>query len=154
MASFINDGVPHEAHSSLNEISWGNREGQKITPEEDVYYHQMLNAWQKGRTSIPIEGGESPDDVAARQRNFLDLIKSRSEDGTVLVCMHGRAMRILLCQMLNYPLASMDMFEHENLGLYMVSFSGMQFTVDVYNNTDHLKGIRTSDIKALAEGRK
>jgi len=30
----------------------------------------------------------------------------------------GRAIRILMCIILNYPLKSMDMFEHENLGLY------------------------------------
>src|SRR5262249_36223985 len=113
---FIHMGVPHEELVSLNEICWGTREGQRITPEEDAYYHWILKQWQEGKTSLPIEGGESPDEVAARQRPFLDLLKSRPEDKTVLVCMHGRAMRILLCQMLRYPLRSMDMFEHENLG--------------------------------------
>ena len=131
--------MPHEEYVALNEISWGNREGQRITPEEDAYYHHMLKEWQAGNTSIPIEGGESPDEVAARQRPFLELIKSRPDDNTILVCMHGRAMRILLCQMLHYPLRSMDMFEHENLGLYLLNYTGTQFIVELHNNTDHLK---------------
>lgn len=136
--SFIKDGIPHEEHKALNEISWGSREGQRITPEEDAYYHWILKQWQEGKTSIPIEGGESPDEVATRQRPFLELLKSRPDDKNVLICMHGRAMRILLCQLLNYPLRSMDMFEHENLGLYLIHNTGTQFIIDLYNNTDHL----------------
>lgn len=140
VVAFVKEGIPHEEFSALNEISWGSREGQRITPEEDAYYHEMLKAWQDGKTNLPIEGGESPDEVAARQRPFIELIKSKPEE-TILICMHGRAMRILLCQLLHYPLRSMDMFEHENLGLYTLPYSGIHFTVELYNNTDHLKSL-------------
>lgn len=136
---FIKDGITHEILPALNEISWGSREGQRITPEEDAYYHWILQQWQSGKTSIPIEGGESPEEVAKRQQLFIDKLKSHPEDKNVLICMHGRAMRILLCQLLNYPLKSMDMFEHENLGLYLLHYNGLHFRVDSYNNTDHLK---------------
>ena len=138
VAGFINQGIPYEEHEALNEISWGTREGQKVTPEEDIYYHWVLQQWQEGKTSLRIEGGESPEDVATRQRPFLELLKSRREDKNILVCMHGRAMRILLCQMLEHPLRSMDLFEHENLGLYLINNNGTQYSVDLYNNTDHL----------------
>ena len=137
--AFVKDGIPHEEHVALNEISWGSREGQRITPEEDAYYHQMLREWQEGKTNVPIEGGESPDEVAARQRPFIDLMQSRPEDKTILVCMHGRAMRILLCQLLHYPISAMDMFEHENLGLYLINYTGTQYSVELYNNINHLK---------------
>ena len=139
--AFIKDGLPSEAMEALNEISWGSKEGQKITPEEDAYYHWMLKQWQIGETHIPIEGGESPETVAARQLKFITRLRSRPEDKHVLVCMHGRAMRILLCQLMNYPLRSMDMFEHQNLGLYKLHHSGNQFTVELYNNGDHLIGM-------------
>ena len=146
VSSFIADGIPYEEHTALNEISWGNREGQKITPEEDAYYHDILRRWQEGETSIPIEGGDSPDEVASRQRPFLDLIKARPEDKTILICMHGRAMRILLCQILNYPIRAMDMFEHENLGLYLIHYSGSRYTVELYNNTEHLTKLKTAKV--------
>ncbi len=136
---FVADGLTTEAMVALNEISWGSKEGQRITPEEDEYYHWMLKQWQLGQTHIPIEGGESPDAVGKRQRAFIDLVKSRPEDKNVLVCMHGRAMRILLCQLMNYPLKAMDMFEHENLCLYLLHNSGSSITVDLHNNTDHLR---------------
>ena len=154
MVSFVKDGVPLEEHKSLNEISWGNREGQRITPEEDAYYHRILRQWQEGNTSIPVEGGESPEDVALRQRSFLDLLKSRSEDKTVLICMHGRAMRILLCQLLQYPLQSMDKFEHENLGLYLLHYTGTEYTIELYNDTGHLTKLRAAHEAALIASKK
>jgi broad specificity phosphatase PhoE len=138
---FIDRGIPHEAHAGLNEISWGSREGQAITPEEDAYYHWVLKQWQEGNTSMPIEGGESPAAVALRQKPVLDRILSREEDETILICMHGRAIRILLCQMLNYPLKSMDMFEHENLCLYLLNYTGSMFSIEKHNDKAHLKNV-------------
>jgi len=153
IASFINDGLPFEEHIALNEISWGNREGQKITPEEDAYYHDILRRWQEGETSIPIEGGESPDEVAFRQKPILNIIRSSNSDKPILICMHGRAMRILLCQFLNYPLGSMDMFEHENLGLYLLTRTQNQFTVDLYNNTDHLAVLKGKVMRVMTSAK-
>jgi broad specificity phosphatase PhoE len=141
VAGFIESGIPTENLSGLNEISWGNKEGQPITPEEDAYYHWMLNQWQLGNTSERIEGGESPEDVAKRQEQALAHIMSHQAEHNVLVCMHGRAIRILLCRLLNYPLKSMDMFEHENLCLYLVEQTGTHFTVRKYNDTAHLKNL-------------
>lgn len=154
ITSFINGGMQSEPQSGLNEISWGNREGQRITPEEDAYYRWLLNQWQEGKTSIPIEGGESPEQVALRQRPFLELLKSRAGDRTVLVCMHGRAMRILLCQFLHYPLRCMDMFEHHNLGLYLIHSTGYQCMIDLYNTTDHLSGLATLTEAAFMQAKK
>ena len=145
--SFVKDGRHTEAIAGLNEISWGTREGQRITPEEDEYYHWLLGQWQEGHTEIPIEGGESPDEVALSQKPFLDMIRSDRREGNLLICMHGRAMRILLCQLLHYPLRCMDMFEHHNLGLYLIHYSGTQFVIDLYNNTDHLSSLKAVKVK-------
>lgn len=139
--NFIGMGIPHESLPELNEISWGNKEGQKITPEEDAYYHWMLRQWQEGETNHKIEGGESPDDVALRQKRAIKLIMSRDNDKNILVCMHGRAIRILLCLLLNYPLKSMDMFEHTNLCLYLLNQTGTMFSIEKYNYTGHLVGL-------------
>lgn len=137
---FINDGVSHEVVPELNEINWGTREGVKITPEEDEYYHSVIKQWQEGNVTLEIEGGESPQQVFDRQTKALDIILSNKEEETILICMHGRAMRILLCQMLNYPLNCMDMFEHSNLCLYKLNYTGRMFSVELFNYTAHLNG--------------
>jgi broad specificity phosphatase PhoE len=135
---FIESGIPTEALAGLNEISWGTKEGHKITPEEDEYYHYMLKQWQLGNTSLRIEKGESPDDVVARMKPAMDHIMAQPNEETILICMHGRAIRILLCHLLNYPLKSMDMFEHQNLCLYLLNYSGSMFSLERYD-TDHLR---------------
>lgn len=136
---FLDLGIPTESLAGLNEICWGTKEGFKITPDEDQYYHHMLKQWQLGNTTMRIEGGESPDDVVRRMKPAVDHIMSRSDEKTVLICMHGRAIRILLCILLNYPLKSMDMFEHENLCLYLLHHTGNAFTVRLHNDVSHLR---------------
>ncbi|MBU6121231.1 histidine phosphatase family protein [Hymenobacter siberiensis] len=136
---FLDLGLPHEAHSGLNEISWGVREGTRITIEEDAEYRQVLAGWETGDTHARLTGGESPEEVAARQRPFIELLKTRDYEETVLVCMHGRAMRVMLCQLLNYPLSHMQGFEHSNLCLYKLEFTGTVFTVKNFLDVSHLQ---------------
>ncbi len=143
--AFLDLGIPHEPHAGLNEINWGHKEGQRITPEGDVYYHQLLEQWRQGSVHIPIKGGESPQTVQDRQKPVLDLILSRPEEKNILICMHGRAMRIFLCLMLHYPIAEMDWFEHENLCLYKLTYTGSLFTIDAFCDTEHLKQPDTFD---------
>ena len=142
IVQFAQLGIPVEALSGLNEISWGKKEGQPITPEEDEYYHYMLDQWQKGNTALRIEGGESPDEVVNRMKPAVDHILKNEKEQTILICMHGRAIRILLCYLLNYPLKSMDMFEHENSCLYIVNYTGTMFHVELHNDISHLKDLK------------
>lgn len=141
VANFIESGIPHESLSGLNEISWGEKEGQKITPEEDQYYHWMLRQWQLGKTGERILGGESPEDVILRQKPAIDYIIGKEDESTILICMHGRAIRILLCHLLQYPLKSMDMFEHQNLCLYVLNYTGSMFNVERHNDITHLQSL-------------
>ena len=134
---FIDRGIPYQALAGLNEISWGTKEGHPVTPEEDEYYHFMLDQWRMGKTYLKIEGGESPEDVVNRMKPAVDHIMGKQDERTILICMHGRAIRILLCHLLHYPLKSMDMFEHQNLGLYLLNYSGSMFTVEKYNDDTH-----------------
>jgi broad specificity phosphatase PhoE len=136
---FIDIGIPHVPLAGLNEISWGEKEGHTITPAEDEYYHYVLNQWQRGHTDLRIEGGESPEEVVKRLKPATDFILSKTDEKTILVCMHGRAIRILLCYLLHYPLKSMDMFEHKNLGLYLLNHTSSMFSIERYNDVTHLR---------------
>jgi len=144
VSSFIGVGIAHECYAGLNEINWGNKEGTKITAEEDNYYRWLLMEWQKNRISLRIDGGESPEDVAVRQRPVIERILSRDDEHTILICMHGRAIRVLLCQLLNYPLSAMDIFEHKNLGLYILNHTGSMCSVELFNDVNHLTNVTPS----------
>ncbi len=122
---FLDLGLPHTVVPGLNEISWGIWEGTRITTEENAYYHEMTTRWASGDVAHKLEGGESPLEVAARQRPFLaDLLGAATPAGTYLICLHGRALRILLTQLLHFPLAEMDAFPHDNLCLYELHHTG------------------------------
>lgn len=143
---FKTSGVPLEKHPGLNEINWGYYEGQKVWHYHTNYYGELLNRWRNGQTHIPIHGGESPNDVALRQQEVIDLLQERSEEKQVLICMHGRAMRIFLCQLLGKPLSEMDAFRHNNLGLYKVVWkNGDAVELELANHTEHLSAKQPED---------
>ena len=146
---FIDSGLSWDILAELNEISWGKHEGQSITPEEDRYYHWMLEQWQSGKTDLKIEGGESPEEVALRLKKGLEVIHS-SPHQNILVCMHGRAIRIILCLMLNYPLKCMDVFEHQNACIYELQFTGSMFHILKHNDISHLKRINGNSVKGIS----
>ena len=135
---FIEMGVPAYTLAELNEISWGKYEGTPMTPEEGKYYKYMLGQWKEGNLDYAIEGGESPNKVAIRMRRGIDKL-IRAEGQTLLVCMHGRAMRIFLSLILNYDLRYMDNFPHTNLCLYILQQLGDgTFRLEKANDQKHL----------------
>lgn len=135
---FIDLGIPTKALSELNEISWGDYEGTPMTPEEGEYYRHMLHQWQLGNLDYAIAGGESPNKVAERMKRGIEIILNGSGEN-ILVCMHGRAMRIFLSLILNYDMRHMDQFEHTNLCLYKLNqLPDDTFVIKKFNSQEHL----------------
>jgi broad specificity phosphatase PhoE len=137
---FIELGLPFEKLTGLNEISWGVMEGKAPGNLENEYYRELIEAWASGNTAKTTDGGESPEQVVARQKVAIDTILSHPEEQTILVAMHGRAMRILLCWITSQPLSMMDHFEHSNLCLYKLNYdyNSATFTIELANDTAHL----------------
>lgn len=140
---FIDQGVPYQSYRGLDEISWGIYEGQPNSNIKDTHYHDLILAWRSGQTDLAIEGGESPSQVAIRQEPVIESILSRPEEDTILIAMHGRAIRILLTKLLKKPLSDMDTYPHSNLGLYKLqySYTERQFTLEATNDITHLMAI-------------
>lgn len=134
---FLQQGYSKDIVPELNEISWGEKEGKPFSPEDHDLYQRVTGNWQKGLLEDRIPGGESPIEVRERLRQGMSQIMSRKQEKQVLVCMHGRAMRILLCDILGFPLNFMDIFEHSNLGLYKLHYSNAQYYVELFNDKRH-----------------
>jgi len=137
---FINLGIPYEKLTGLNEISWGIMEGRAPGNTDDEYYRSLIDAWSSGNTACTTEGGESPEQVVVRQREAMDVILAHPDENPILIAMHGRAIRILLCWLTGRPLSDMDQFEHSNLCLYLLQYDydTKTFTVELANDTAHL----------------
>jgi probable phosphoglycerate mutase len=136
---FIDDGLPYEKLSGLDELAWGVLEGQPSTPENKASFMKLMRDWLDGNLDSKFEGGESPNEVKARQLEALKVIMSHPDEKTVLICMHGRALRLLLCVLQNLPLTEMENFPHQNLVLYKVTWDGNKYEIADFNNAQHLK---------------
>ncbi|MDX2189368.1 MAG: histidine phosphatase family protein [Bacteroidota bacterium] len=139
VAGFIANGIPYESFEGLNEISWGDNDGKVSNTEMHDYYTHVSNEWANGNLDLQIGGGESPNEVSARQKPVLDIILSQKNEKNILICMHGRAIRILLCLMLGQSLTEMDSFGHSNLCLYLLRYENGKIHVIKSNDTKHLE---------------
>jgi probable phosphoglycerate mutase len=137
--SFIDLDIPYQKLAGLDELAWGIHEGQPSTTQNKAAFLQIMRDWLDGKLDSKFEGGESPNEVEAREREALDVIMSHPDEKTVLICMHGRAMRLLLCILTNKPLTEMEAFPHQNLVLYKVVYDGEKFEIADFNNSEHLK---------------
>jgi len=136
---FIDEGIPFEKLSGLDELAWGVLEGQPSTPANKAAFMKLLRGWLEGKLDTKFEGGESPNEVKVRQLEALQTIMSHPEEKTVLICMHGRALRLLMCILMNRPLTEMENYPHQNLVLYKVTWNGEKYEIADFNNATHLK---------------
>lgn len=134
--NFIDKGIPWKKRSGLDEISWGDYDGKPLASSD--YYQKTIDRWHAGETSLRPINGESPDDVVSRIKPVVEEI-IKSEDEKILICMHGRAMRMLLCYLTDNELCEMDQFPHHNLGMYKLTFHEDAFTLLDRNDLSHLE---------------
>jgi broad specificity phosphatase PhoE len=136
---FIDSGIPWQQLSGLDEMAWGRYEGKAVSEETRGRFKKIMQSWKDGDLDVRFEDGESPNEVQTRQRVALEEIMSHDDEKLVLICMHGRAMRLFLCLLNGLPLTEMDNYPHRNTTLYKVNFDGEKFHIEDFNNTDHLK---------------
>lgn len=124
----------------LNEISWGKMEGQPATEEQKKEYATLIKTWQEGNIEAKIEGGESALSVQNRLKKAMKKIHYNHAKGNVLLCTHGRTLRILLCTLFNYDLGKMDLFfTHQNTCVNHIIHTGSAYISVSLNNIEHLK---------------
>ncbi len=146
VASFIKDGLRQVKLAGLDEIGWGVYEGVEANYEDKIFFKELTEKWAGGETSLAIDEGESPDEVALRQQKVIEILETSKEE-KILICMHGRALRVFLTQLLALPIAGMDRFAHNNLCLYLVNYTNGTFNLVKENDIHHLDKIVTFDKK-------
>lgn len=134
---FIDTGLPWEQLPGLDELAWGEYEGRESTEETRAAFRTMMKNWTDGQLDFKPKGGESPLEVQQRQIKALDHILGASGE-TILICMHGRALRLILSTMMQTPLREMDNYPHQNVVLYKVGFAQGRFSILEANNIKHL----------------
>ena len=137
VAHFANTHKQPTIMPEFNEINWGILEGKEPTPERYQHFLDVSAAWKAGDYQAAVEGGESPLKMWERQQIGLQKIMQEPHE-TILICMHGRAIRSFLCLLTQRPLKEMDQFPHENTGLYILEHEKeLKFNITTFNRTDH-----------------
>lgn len=137
---FVAMGIPHESLPGLDEICWGNSEGLFADGDNNRQYWKIIDTWKSGDLNPRLDGGENPLDVQKRQKEALDYIADQTED-LVLVCMHGRALKIMLAWITGLHLKDMDNFDHDNLSLYILEYNGHSWIIKTHDERGHLKHV-------------
>ncbi|MCS6990971.1 MAG: histidine phosphatase family protein [Chitinophagales bacterium] len=134
VAGFIAKGIPWIATADLDEISWGLFEGKPATEQFHQAYRKLIQAWRQGHLDACAPQGESPLMVQKRMHRFRrQLIDSAYR--LILVCTHGRALRILLSELLQTPLEEMEQYAHYNFILYILRYENQRFYLRTCTNS-------------------
>ena len=138
---FLEIPLPWEQVAGLDEMAWGKHEGKGISTEVREDFEKLIETWNSGDYDARPEEGESPNEVYARQTEAMNYIVSKDKDleKTVLICMHGRAMRLLLCQLTGKELKDMDFFPHQNTSLYILNYADGKYEIETFNSLAHLE---------------
>jgi len=146
VADFIEKSIPYKRLAGLNEICWGEREGKCFDELDPVEYERVAKAWESGNFDAKPRFGQSPLELQAKQKEALAHIMAQTNEKDILICSHGRAMRILLCTMLELPLNQMDSFAHTNTGLYILEYLDGKYYLRAVNDCSHLSAISSTKI--------
>lgn len=139
--SFVQLGIPAEELIGLDEISWGIYEGREQDEEVMSGFGKLIDAWRDNQLDIAVEKGETPNQLVVRQKEAIAYMLQQPNESTVLVCMHGRALRILLCHLTEVAVCQMDDFPHTNTALYVLEYEHGKFRIVDHYNTKHLDNL-------------
>ena len=132
---FTENGSSYEKLKEFNEISWGVNQGKSDDLED---YARLIDTWLAGNLDNKFEEGESPNEMSLRLVKGFNKVLDDDHD-TVLLCIHGRALRILLSKIIDNDLTKMDKYVHSNTGLYILEYKNGKYEILGSNLRNHLK---------------
>ena len=132
---FTENGLSYEKLKEFNEISWGINQGKSDDLED---YARLIDTWLAGNLDNKFKEGESPNEMSARLLKGFNKVLDDDHD-TVLLCIHGRALRILLSKIIDNDLTKMDKYVHSNTGLYILEYKNGKYEILGSNLRDHLE---------------
>ena len=132
---FTENGLSYEKLKEFNEISWGVNQGKSDDLED---YARLIDTWLAGNLDNKFKEGESPNEMSARLVKGFNKVLDDDHD-TVLLCIHGRALRILLSKIIDNDLTKMDKYVHSNTGLYILEYKNGKYEILGSNLRDHLE---------------
>ncbi len=130
-------GLDFYSYPELDEMNFGVLEGQPVADIKPEL-NQLRDNWRQGNVKFALENGESPFSVYERVSQRMEWVLKEYAPANLMFVLHGRLIRILLSEWLEYGLHSMHRIEHANGALYHLEWNGTIFNPVRVNFTDHL----------------
>ena len=131
---FIDLGISYQKLKEFNEISWGVNQGKSDDLKD---YAELTQSWKNGDLDNKFKDGESPNEMSNRIIFGFNKVINVDLDN-VLLCIHGRALRVLLSKIIDDDLTKMDKYIHSNTGLYVIEYKEGKFKILEKNSRKHL----------------
>lgn len=124
----------------IQELNYGDWEGhtnveiaQKWPFEWEMY---------KYNTAIVAPNAEKIYHLAARVEDFLEEMKVRHPDDTILIVTHGGVLAMIGMVALGIPPTTRRIFRSSNMALSIVEFPGVMGIIRCWNDTAHMKSFK------------
>lgn len=114
---FASLGYVFSQHEAINEFGWGDLEGRASSEETRQIFLEITEAWKNGELDKGLPNGENPIEVWSRCKPFFEELFATHKEGHILVCTHGRTLRIILSELLGHGMVNMHIFTHDNTGV-------------------------------------
>lgn len=134
-------GIAVEPRDALIEMDVGQTEGLTFADMRERHA-DFMRAWAgRDNLSVRMPGGESLEDVAARLRPFLAELRQLETPGAVVVVSHNFVTKLLLCELLDVPLASFRAFSIDVASLCWLQVRNRRISVKALNDCCHLDSL-------------
>ena len=132
--------TPRHVMSELREQHYGVWEGLTYRQIEDKY-PSLFDRLMTGDSTFAPPNGESVDGMLQRVRGIRDKLSQAADDagGDALVVAHSGSLRALVVALLDLPAGSVWRFQLDQSGLSVVSVYPENATLDLWNDTSHLR---------------
>lgn len=125
--------------SGLNELNWGVHEGKNPSRGQRAEFHETLKIWAAGNLHAKVEQGESPIEAWNRAEGFFTQLRKDYLNHNLLLCSHGRQLRVILSNLIDQDMTQMEKYSHHNTGLSIVKIDrDGKAHAELVNDTKHL----------------
>ncbi|WP_448587372.1 phosphoserine phosphatase PspA [Thermocrinis sp.] len=109
-----------------------------LVEEVKKKYPEDFNRWLEEPHEVKFEGGESLREVYDRVKEFLDFLRKKHQNQTVVAVSHTVPMRAMLCALLNIDLSKFWSFGCDNASYTLVHLEEKRNVIVKLNITCHL----------------
>ena len=132
-------GYEPERVEGIKELGWGVHEGRIPTVQHRADFLEIRKRWAQGELDLRVKEGESPREGWKRGFAFIERVYQMHKGERILICSHGRQLRIILSGLLDGDVSRMDHYQQPNTGLHVLEMKSLKdFRVHTLSDVRHL----------------